>query len=80
MVVNTTYVGESYIGGFRVRHLNINLFRGRKKMKKEVFVRFANDSVYYTRIMIDPKKIENPLIFPNEVFFDIDGIRVAVKK
>ena len=49
-------------------------------MKKEVFVRYANDSVYYTRIMIDPKKIENPLIFPNEVFFDIDGIRVAVKK
>ena len=49
-------------------------------MKKEVFVRFANESVYYTRIMVDPKKIEKPMIFTNEVFFNIDGIRVSVKK
>ena len=49
-------------------------------MKKEVFVRFANEGVYYTRIMIDPKKIETPMIFTDEVFFNIDGIRVSVKK
>lgn len=49
-------------------------------MKKEVFVRFANESVYYTRIIVDPKKIEKPMIFINEVFFNIDGIRVSVKK
>jgi hypothetical protein len=49
-------------------------------MKKEVFVRFANQGVYYTRIMVDPKKIEKPMIFTNEVFFNIDGIRVSVKK
>ncbi len=52
-----------------------------KKMKKvEVLVRFANEGVYYNRIKIDPKKIKNPLIFTNEVFFTIDDIRVAVKK
>lgn len=49
-------------------------------MKKELFVRYANEGVYYNRINIDISKIENPLIFPNEVFFDIDGIRVAVKR
>ena len=49
-------------------------------MKKEVFVRFANEGVYYRKIMIDPKKIEKPMIFTNEVFFNIDGIRASVKK
>ena len=49
-------------------------------MKKEVLVRFANQGVYYTRIMVDPKKIEDPIVFTNEVFFNIDGIRVSVKK
>ena len=49
-------------------------------MKKEVFVRFANEGVYYSRIMVDPKKIEKPMIFTDEVFFNIDGIRVSVKK
>ena len=49
-------------------------------MKKEVLVRFANQGVYYNRIMVDPKKIEKPMIFTNEVFFNIDGIRVSVKK
>ena len=49
-------------------------------MKKEILVRFAGDSTYYNRISIDPKKIENPMVFPNEVFFTIDGTRVAIKK
>ena len=49
-------------------------------MKTELLVRFANEGVYYNRVNIDISKIENPLIFPNEVFFDIDGIRVAVKR
>jgi hypothetical protein len=48
--------------------------------KVEVLVRFANESVYYNTIKIDPSKISNPMIFPNEVFFTIDGIRVAIKK
>jgi hypothetical protein len=51
-----------------------------KKMKIETLVRFAGDSTYYHRITIDPKKIEEPMVFLNEVFFTIDGTRVAVKK
>ena len=48
--------------------------------KVEVLVRFANEGVYYSKILIDPKKIEDPMIFIDEVFFTIDGIRVAIKK
>jgi len=48
--------------------------------KVEVLVRFANEGVYYNTIKIDPSKISDPMIFPNEVFFTIDGIRVAIKK
>lgn len=48
--------------------------------KIEVLVRFANEGVYYSTIKIDPSKISNPMIFPNEVFFTIDDIRVAIKK
>ena len=43
-------------------------------------VRFANESVYYTRIDVDIKKIKNPMVFSQEVFFDVDDIRVAIKK
>ena len=49
-------------------------------MKIELMVRFANEGLYYNRIKIDPDRIEDPLVFPNEVFFTIDGIRVAVKR
>ena len=49
-------------------------------MKKDFLVRFANDNVYYTRANIDLKKIKEPMIFPNEVFFTIDDLRVAVKR
>jgi hypothetical protein len=48
--------------------------------KFEVLVRFANESVYYNKIKIDPSKIEDPMIFTDEVFVTIDGIRVAMKK
>jgi hypothetical protein len=48
--------------------------------KVEVLVRFANESVYYNKIKIDPTKMEDPMVFINEVFFTIDGIRVAIKK
>lgn len=50
-------------------------------MKKiDVLVRFANEGGYYSMISINPKKIESPIVFTDEVFFTIDGIRVAVKK
>lgn len=48
--------------------------------KVEILVRFANESVYYSRIKIDPTKIEDPMVFTDEVFVTIDGIRVAMKK
>jgi len=48
--------------------------------KVEVLVRFANESVYYSKILIDPLKIEDPMVFIDEVFVTIDGIRVAMKK
>lgn len=46
-------------------------------MKRELFVRFANESSYHKWISLDTTKIENPVTFPNEVFFTIDGVRVA---
>ena len=49
-------------------------------MKIELLVRFANEGLYYNRININPEKIEDPMIFYNEVFFTVDGIRVAVKR
>lgn len=48
--------------------------------KVRLLVRFANENVYYSTIEINPKNIKDPMEFPNEVFFTIDGIRVAVKK
>ena len=49
-------------------------------MKEELLVRFANETIYYNIVSIDPEKIKDPLIFPKEVFFTIDNVRVAVKK
>jgi len=49
-------------------------------MKKTLMVRFANENVYYSRIDIDITKIKNEMVFSHEVFFDVDNIRVAVKK
>jgi len=46
-------------------------------MKVELSVRFANEGYYYNSIKIDTKRIEDVLPFPKEVFFTIDGIRVA---
>jgi hypothetical protein len=49
-------------------------------MKVELLVRFANDGTYYNKINVDPSKIKDPMIFPNEVFFYIDNVRVATKR
>lgn len=48
--------------------------------KVEIYVRFANEGVYYDKINVDPSKISNPRIFTDEVFFNIDGITVATRK
>ena len=50
------------------------------EQKIEVLVRFANEGVYYNKIKIDPTKIEDPMVFIDEVFITIDGIRVAIKR
>jgi hypothetical protein len=46
-------------------------------MKEEILVRFANETVYNSRINIDPEKIKDVMVFPKEVFFTIDDVRVA---
>jgi hypothetical protein len=46
-------------------------------MKEEILVRFANDGHYYNNISINPEKIKDVMVFPKEVFFTIDDVRVA---
>lgn len=48
--------------------------------KIKILVRFVNESTYYNTITVDPTKIENPMVFRDEVFVDIDGVRVAMKR
>lgn len=48
--------------------------------KVEIYVRFANESVYYNKIKVDPEKIKNPHEIKDEVFCTIDNCRVAIKK
>ena len=48
--------------------------------KKELYVRFANESTYYTKIKLDLKKVKNIRIFKYEVFFKIDNITVATSR
>jgi hypothetical protein len=49
-------------------------------MKQEIFVRFANEGLYYNKISVDPKNIKEPRIFQTEVFCKIDGETVAIKR
>lgn len=46
-------------------------------MKVELLVRFVNEGYYYNSIKIDSDKIKDVLPFSKEVFFTIDGMRVA---
>jgi hypothetical protein len=46
-------------------------------MKEEILVRFANETIYNSRININPEKIKDVMVFPKEVFFTIDDVRVA---
>lgn len=48
--------------------------------KVELYVRFANEGVYYNKITVDPSKIEDPKVFKDEVFVKIDGVTVAIKR
>jgi hypothetical protein len=49
-------------------------------MKKEIYVRFANDGTYYNKIKVSLDKIKNPKVYNDEVFCTIDGITVAMKR
>lgn len=49
-------------------------------MKQEIFVRFANEGIYYNKISVDPKNIKEPRVFDTEVFCKIDGETVAIKR
>jgi len=49
-------------------------------MKQEVLIKLAGTNVYNKHINIDPIKLTNILKFPKEVFADIDGVRIAIKR
>lgn len=49
-------------------------------MKKKVLVRLEDSMIYKTHIEIDFTKVKNIIPFPNDVFFEIDNLKVAIKR
>jgi len=49
-------------------------------MKKKVLVRLEDSMIYKTHKEIDFTKIKNIMLFPNDVFFEIDNLKVAIKR
>ena len=49
-------------------------------MKKRVLVRMAGELLYTKHIELDPSKLTNILKFPKDVFADIDGVRISIKR
>jgi hypothetical protein len=49
-------------------------------IKKSVLVRIAGEMHYSKHIEIDPSKLTNILKFPKDVFADIDGVRISIKR
>ena len=49
-------------------------------MKKKLLIRFDDSTVYKSHKEIDVTKIKDPMIFPNDVFFTIDEVRVAIRR
>ncbi len=49
-------------------------------MKKKVLVRLEDSMIYKTHIEIDFTKVKNIMTFPNDVFFEIDNLKVAIKR
>ena len=43
-------------------------------------VRFTNETVYHNFIELDVDKLEKVVVFPEEVFGTIDGVRIALKR
>jgi hypothetical protein len=49
-------------------------------MKKTVLVRIAGELLYTKHIELDPSKLTNIVKFPKDVFADIDGVRISIKR
>jgi hypothetical protein len=49
-------------------------------MKKKLLIRFDDSNVYKSYKEIDVTKIKDPMVFPNDVFFTIDKVRVAIRR
>ncbi len=49
-------------------------------MKKTVLVRLAGETHYSKHIEIDFTQLTNILKFPKDVFADIDGVRISIKR
>jgi len=49
-------------------------------IKKTVLVRIAGETHYSKHIEIDPSKLTNILKFPKDVFADVDGVRISIKR
>lgn len=49
-------------------------------MKKTVLIRLAGETYYSKHIEIDFTQLTNILKFPKDVFADIDGVRISIKR
>ena len=50
------------------------------EVKKTVLVRIAGQAHYSKHIEIDPSKLTNILKFPKDVFADVEGVRISIKR
>ena len=49
-------------------------------MKKTVLIRLAGETYYSKHIEIDFTQLTNILKFPKDVFADVDGVRISIKR
>ena len=49
-------------------------------VKKTVLVRIAGEAHYSKHIELDFTQLTNILKFPKDVFADVDGVRISIKR
>ena len=49
-------------------------------MKKTVLIRLAGETHYSKHIELDFAQLTNILKFPKDVFADVDGVRISIKR
>lgn len=49
-------------------------------MKKTVLIRLAGETHYSKHIELDFTQLTNILKFPKDVFADVDGVRISIKR